>query len=318
MNIVYMGTPEFAVPALETLINSPKHNVSLVITQPDRVKGRGKKVLPTPVKEVGLRAGIRVIQPEKVRENPELMEELSSVNPDVIVVAAYGRILPISILELPRYGCLNIHASLLPRHRGAAPMQHAILEGDQMAGVTIMKMAEGLDTGDMLLKDMVPIDGMYYPELSDKLSQMGGELLLKALDGLEEGSLHGEPQDESLSTYAGMINKEDGKIDFANLTADQIERMIRAYEPWPGAYASFPDGAVIKFKAGKALDKDEVQGDHSPYGTILNINEDGIFIKAKESTFLLTELQPPGKNRMDTASYLRGHKLETGSVLEEK
>ena len=314
MKVVYMGTPEFAVPALEALIESKEQEVVLVVTQPDRVKGRGKKLLPPPVKEVALREGIEALQPEVVKGNLEFLNRLTAINPDVIVVAAYGRILPKEILELPKYGCINIHASLLPKYRGAAPMQHAILSGEKEAGVTIMKMAEGLDTGDMLLKGSVEIDGMYYPELSEKLSKLGGELILKALDELEKGTLMGEAQDDNLSTYAGMIKKEDGKIDFASLTGEEIERMIRAYEPWPGAYTHLPDGTILKFKAGH-LQWGTVPPENLQPGTVLDVKNDGIYIKAKDSIFVLTELQPQGKNRMDVGSYLRGNKIEIGSVL---
>ena len=325
MKIVYMGTPEFAVPPLMEL-NQSSHEILCVVTQPDRIKGRGKKLLPSPVKEKALEYGIKVLQPDKVKGNEEFINELRELNPEVIVVAAYGRILPKEILELPQYGCINIHASLLPRWRGAAPMQHAILSGDEKSGVTIMQMAEGLDTGDMLAWDEVSLMGeagpLYYPTLSDKLSQMGGPLLIKVLEQIGRGEANPIPQDDSKSTYAGMIKKEDGKIVFAEKTSFEIERMIRAYEPWPGAYC-YMNGELLKFKGGKAIGDEEYvmpepkeDLDKITPGRVLQADNTGIFIKCKEGVFQLTELQIPGKNWMDSASYLRGHNLELGTVLE--
>lgn len=331
MKIIYMGTPEFAVPALGSLIDS-RHEIVLVVTQPDRAKGRGKKMLPPPVKERAEEAGLRVVQPDKIKGNEEFLDCVRELEPDAIVVAAYGKILPKELLEIPKYGCINIHASLLPRWRGAAPIQHAILAGDEEAGVTIMQMAEGLDTGDMLLKGSVPMETehglMYYPTLSDRLSKLGGELIIEALELIEEGRIVPEKQDDSLSTYAGLIKKEDGHIDFSEKTPEEVDRMIRAYEPWPGAYA-YLNGEQLKLKAGTCisladyaeLTKDE--GDNSSVnpadiipGTVVKADNSGIYIKAKDGFFCLRELQIPGKNWMDTASYLRGHKLEIGTILE--
>ncbi len=334
MRTIYMGTPEFAVPALDALIES-KHDVAAVVTQPDRIKGRGKKMLPPPVKETAVNAGIPVMQPDKIKGNNDFLNELKEINPDIIVVAAYGRILPKEVLELPKFGCINIHASLLPRWRGAAPMQHAILSGDEKSGITIMQMAEGLDTGDMLSKVEVPLTvehdgkeyGIYHPTLSDKLSKLGAELLLKTLDDIEKGVITPEKQDESQATYASMINKEDGRIDFEKNTPAEIERMIRAFEPWPGAFASL-NGEQIKFKAGEALTRDDLFSIEDrikeslgksiaelDFGTVLIADNSGIYIKAKDGVFKLTELQIPGKNWMDAGSYLRGHKLNPGTVF---
>ncbi len=325
MRIIYMGTPDFAVPALKKLIQS-KHEIIAVITQPDRAKGRGKKMLPPPVKELAIESGIDVFQPDRIKGNEEILETIKALNPDAIVVAAYGRILPKELIGIPKYGCLNIHASLLPRWRGAAPMQHAILAGDEKTGITIMQMDEGLDTGDMILQSEIPLtkdgSGLYYPTLSDELSKLGGDLILEALDLIEKGECHPKKQDESLSTYAGLIKKEDGKIDFSVHTPSEIDRMIRAYEPWPGAY-SYLNGEVFKFKHGKALTTHEYleQGgeplpESAPYGTVLKADDTGIYIKAKDGVFCLKELQIPGKNWMDAGSYLRGHKLEAGMVLD--
>lgn len=315
MNIVYMGTPDFAVPALEGLINS-KHRVLAAVTQPDRMKGRGKKVLPPPVKILAESHGIKVLQPEAVKNNTEFLMELKTLNPDVIVVAAYGRILPKEVLETPKYGCLNIHASLLPKYRGASPMQRAILMGEEKTGVTIMEMAEGLDTGDMILKKEIDVDGMYYPTLSHKLSKIGAEAILEVLEGIEKGTVQKEKQRDEEATYAAIINKEEGRIDFENKSAVEIERMIRAFEPWPGAFSYLgEEESLIKFKAGEALPEKDEWKDASP-GKVLRADNDGIFIKAKDSVFKLTELQVPGKNWVDAGSYLRGHKLEIGTVFK--
>ena len=314
MKIIYMGTPEFALPALEALIDS-SHDVVLVVTQPDRIKGRGKKMLPPPVKELALENGIPVMQPETIKGNEEFINTIKEINPDAIVVAAYGRILPKEVLDIPKYGCLNIHASLLPRWRGAAPMQHAILEGDEVSGVTIMQMAEGLDTGDMLLKEEMSIEGLYHPTLSHHLSQMGGKLILEALEKLEKGEIEPEVQDDSLSTYAGMINKAQGHIDFSSQSAREIERMIRAFEPWPGAYCSYGD-VQIKFKAGIAKSLETEKEKNASPGEVLQADDSGIYVKAKDSVFVLKELQIPGKNWMDSGSYLRGHKLEVGTIFQ--
>ena len=316
MKIVYMGTPDFAVEPLKALLES-RHEVSLVVTQPDRMKGRGKKMLPPPVKVLAEEKGIRVLQPTSLKGNEEFLEEIRTISPDACVVAAYGRILPPELLEIPKFGCINIHASLLPRWRGAAPMQYAIIHGDEEAGVTTMQMAEGLDTGDMLEKDSIPVDGMYYPTLSDKLSKMGGKLIVSTLDKIEKGEITAEKQDDNLATYAGLINKEEGHIDFGNKNADEIDRMIRAFEPWPGAYGYIGE-TMIKFKAGEKADPEacplEISIDKEP-GTVIKADNSGIYIKTKEDIFCLKELQIPGKNWMDAGSYLRGHKLEIGEVF---
>ena len=330
MKIVYMGTPEFAVPALKGLIES-SHEVCCVVTQPDRIKGRGKKLLPPPVKETAMEAGIEVLQPDRIKDNQDFVEKLIELNPDIIVVAAYGRILPKEILELPKYGSINIHASLLPRWRGASPVQHAILSGDQTTGVTIMQMAEGLDTGDMLSKKEVQIvsrDGyMNYPNLLDKLSRLGAELLIDTLEMIEKGEVNPVVQDDSLATYAGIIKKEDGRIDFANRNSHEIERMIAAYEPWPGAYCYIGE-EQFKFKAGHIAGEEAIRLIHEDLteesekrvseakpGEILKADNTGIYIKTRDDVFVLTELHIAGKNRMDAGSFLRGHQIEAGTVF---
>lgn len=318
MRIVYMGTPDFALKPLEALLKS-KHKVVGVVTQPDRIKGRGKKLLPPPVKVLAEENGIMVLQPTVLKDNDEFLNKLKELNPDVNVVAAYGRILPKEVLKAPKFGSINIHGSLLPKYRGAAPIQRAILDGEKETGITIMQMEEGLDTGDMLLKESISIEKMDYPALSERLSQMGGEVLLRALDLLEKGELKAEKQNEELACYSALIKKEDGIIDFSNKTAEEIDRMIRAYEPWPGAYCYLEDDSVLKFKAGESIDNEDYSLfgniDEIPFGCVIKADNEGIFIKAKDSVFKLTELQIPGKNKMDAGSYLRGHKLEPGTIL---
>ena len=214
MKTVFMGTPDFASVILEYLYNS-ENSVELVITQPDRAKNRGKKVTPTPVKETALKHGTEVLQPEKIRGNLEIYERLKTVAPDIIIVAAYGQILPKEILELPEFGCVNVHASLLPRLRGASPIQQAIVRGEKVTGVTIMQMSQGLDTGDMLAKAQTEIGNLNASSLHDRLAEMGGRLLIETLEGMKKGEVNAVPQEESEATYAGLITKKDGKIDFS-------------------------------------------------------------------------------------------------------
>ena len=310
MKTVFMGTPDFAVPALEMLIES-EHEVCAVVTQPDRAKNRGKKIQMTPIKEVAVEHNIKVLQPEKVRGNEEFFSELEKINPEIIIVAAYGQIIPEDILNLPKFGCINIHASLLPRFRGASPIQHAILEGDKVTGVTIMQMAKGLDTGDMLLKDQVEIGKMNSQQLHDKLAELGGFLLEKALPMIEAGKLVPEKQDDSLSTYAGMISKDDGKISFENETAEEIDRKVRAFFPWPGAFCNLGD-KVMKIKEVELVDGNS---EKKP-GTITKADKDGIDVAAKSGVIRIKVLQMPGKRAMKVDDFLRGNSLEIGEVLE--
>ena len=310
MKTVFMGTPDFAVPALEMLIES-EHEVCAVVTQPDRAKNRGKKIQMTPIKEVAVEHNIKVLQPEKVRGNEEFFSELEKINPEIIIVAAYGQIIPEDILNLPKFGCINIHASLLPRFRGASPIQHAILEGDKVTGVTIMQMAKGLDTGDMLLKDQIEIGKMNSQQLHDKLAELGGLLLEKALPMIEAGKLVPEKQDDSLSTYAGMISKDDGKISFENETAEEIDRKVRAFFPWPGAFCNLGD-KVMKIKEVELVDGNS---EKKP-GTIIKADKDGIDVAAKSGVIRIKVLQMPGKRAMKVDDFLRGNSLEIGEVLE--
>ena len=253
MKTVFMGTPDFAAAILETLYDS-RNSVCLAITQPDRAKDRGKKVRSTPVKEFAQSHGIEVFQPEKIRNDEETKEKLRQISPDVIVVAAYGQILPEEILALPKYGCVNVHASLLPKLRGASPIQQAIVRGEEKTGITIMQMDSGLDTGDILAQEEIQIGDLNSQQLHDRLASIGGSLLLKTLDMLEKENLTPLPQNKDEATYAGLISKKDGKIDFKK-SPEEIERLIRGFDPWPGAFCSM-FGATVKFWKAEASDEE--------------------------------------------------------------
>lgn len=309
MKTVFMGTPDFAAEVLRRLYDS-ENSVELVITQPDRAKNRGKKIQPTPVKALAEEHQTLVYQPEKIRKDEQVIEKLKDVSPDVIVVAAYGQILPEEILGLPKYGCINVHASLLPRLRGASPIQHAIINGDEKTGVTIMQMAKGLDTGDMLTKAEIEIGSMNGQQLHDALAKIGGDLLIETLRLINDGKVVPEPQDEALATYAGMISKKDGKIDF-NKSPDEIERLIRGFDPWPGAFCSL-DGETVKIWRANAI---EETSENKP-GTVVFADETGIGICCGGKILKVTEIQAPGKKRMKVSDYLRGHKITKGSRFE--
>lgn len=308
MKIIYMGTPDFAVPALEALAEAG-HEIGYVVTQPDAVRDRGKKVKMTPVKEKALELGVEVLQPEKVRGDDEFFNTIAAYEPDLIAVAAYGQILPKNVLDLPKLGCVNIHGSLLPRWRGAAPIQRSIEAGDEETGITIMYMEEGLDTGAMLSKQSTPIADKNGEQLHDELAAMGAKLLVETLPKLEAGELTPEPQNDALSTYAKMLSKKEGHIDF-NKTPEEIERMIRAFDSWPGAYASYGEKVM---KIWKAEVKSEIN-DATP-GTITAVTKDGIEIAAGGSTLIARVIQMPGKKRVAVADYLKGNSVEIGTVL---
>ena len=306
MRVIYVGTPDFAVPPL-TAMHQAGHEIVYVVTQPDAVSGRGKKVHFSPVKAKALELGIPVLQPEKIRKNQEFLETIRQAKPDVIVVAAYGKILPKTVLELPPLGCINIHGSLLPRFRGAAPIQAAIIEGDEETGITIMKMAEGLDTGDMLAKATTLTDGKTGQQLHDELASLGAELLIQTLPALP--TIKGQPQDDALSTYAPMISKQDGHIDFSE-DAARIERRIRAFDPWPGTFA-YAKEKMLKFWKAEALD----QTAEAPAGTVVEAKNDHIDIACGKGILRVTEIQAPGKKRTAVKEYLKGNSIEIGMVL---
>ena len=309
MKIAFMGTPEFAVTVLEGLLNT-KHEVGLVATQPDKAKNRGKKIQYTPVKEKALEHNIKVLQPEKVRGNEEFFEELKDYRPDIIVVVAYGQILPKEVLELPKYGCVNVHASLLPRLRGAAPIQRAIIEGDEETGVTIMQMSEGLDTGDMLAKESIKIGTMNYSMLHDALAEIGARLMVHTLDLIEEGKISPEPQDDSKSSYAKMVFKQEGKIDFTR-QPEAVERLIRGFDPWPGAFCEYEDMVMKLWKAQPLCENTGKEP-----GTIIEVSARGIKIACGDGALLVSEIQIPGKKRVAVPEYLKGNQIKEGIILK--
>ena len=311
MRIVFMGTPDFSVPALEALVEGG-HEVVAAITQPDKPKGRGKAVLMTPVKEKAMELGIPVYQPVKVRE-PEFVEKLRQMEPDAIVVVAFGQILPKSILEIPRYGCVNIHASLLPKYRGAAPIQWAVIDGERESGVTTMFMNEGLDTGDMLEKEAVTLDPKETGgSLHDKLSAIGGRLILSTLKGLEDGTLKGTPQTDEGTCYAKMLKKSLGDIDWT-MDAAAIERLIRGLNPWPSAYTCL-HGKTLKIWDGDVLEREY----GVEPGTVAEVAKDRLVVQTGQGSLAIRSLQLEGKKRMDAGDFLRGYAVEAGTRLDRR
>lgn len=310
MKVVYMGTPDFAVPPLRALVKAG-YEVVGAVTQPDKPKGRSKTLLPPPVKEEALKYNIPIYQPLKVRE-PEFLETLKNLAPDVIVVAAFGQIIPKAILDLPEFGCLNIHASLLPKYRGAAPIQQAVINGDKEAGVTIMKMGTGLDTGDMISQAAVLLtEDETGGSLFDRLSELGAELLIKTLPSVFDRTAVYEPQpEESPTPYAGMITKQMGLLDFKK-DAETLERLIRGLNPWPSAYA-YLNGKTLKiWKA----DVEKREAENEAPGTVIKADKNGVYVACGQDILILKEVQLEGKKRMDAASFLRGHQLEPGIML---
>ena len=307
-----MGTPDFSVGALKALAENG-YEIAGVVTQPDKPRGRGKASAMTPVKEAALELGLTVYQPARVREQ-SFMDTVRALNPDVIVVSAFGQIIPKALLELPRYGCVNIHASLLPKYRGAAPIQWAVMDGEPVSGVTIMQMDEGLDTGDMLAKTEVPLDpDETGGSLFDKLSRAGAELLIRTLPALEQGTLTPEKQPlESPTAYARMIRKEDGRIDW-NLEAEAIERRIRGLNPWPSAYTELT-GKILKIWRAEVLPKESGQ---TP-GTVTEAGKGGFCVQTGKGVLRLLEVQLEGKKRMDAQAFLRGFHAVPGMKLEEE
>ena len=310
MKVIFMGTPEFSVGTLEALIEAG-HEVALVVTQPDKPKGRGGKMQYTPAKEAALKHGIPVFQPKRVRE-PECVEELKQYNADIIVVIAFGQILPKEILEMTPYGCVNVHASLLPKYRGAAPIQWAVIDGEEVSGVTTMQMDEGLDTGDMLLKTEIRLDETETGgSLHDKLAAAGAELCVRTLKGLEEKTVVPEAQGESPTAYARMLDKKLGNIDWSR-DAGSIERLIRGLNPWPSAYTNW-DGKVMKIWEAKA-EKREAETGGVP-GTVISVEKDGFCVETGDGVLKVLALQIPGKKRMDADAFLRGYEIAEGTVL---
>ena len=311
MRIIFMGTPEFAVPVLESLINS-RHEVVAVVTQPDRPKGRGKNMQFSPVKECALAHNIPVMQPVNVSV-PEVIDELRAYEPELIVVVAFGQFVTKKIREMPKYGCINVHGSLLPKYRGAAPIQWAVIDGEKESGVTTMQMDAGLDTGDMLLKTVVPLDEKETGgSLFDKLSKAGADLLLETLDALENGTVTPQKQGESPTAYAKMLTKDMGAIDW-NRPAKELERLIRGLNPWPSAY-TFLNGKTLKvWKC--AVERAEC-GKEAP-GTIIGVDKSGIHVACGSDALILKEVQLEGKKRMETDAFLRGYQVTAGTMLKD-
>lgn len=325
MKIVFMGTPDFAVPALKALAESAKHEVSLVVTQPDRPRGRSGKPAPSDVKLCAEQYGIPVFQPEKVREEAAV-ERLRRENADIFVVAAFGQLLPKTILEMPRFGCINIHGSLLPAYRGAAPVQWAVLDGQKEAGDTIMQMNEGLDTGDILMQESIPLSADETAgSLYDKLSSMGGPLLLKALDAIEAGTVTPVPQGDSGTHYAKMLRKEMGNIDWTK-SAEEIGRLVRGLNPWPSAYTHW-NGKMLKIWMAETVTQEELSAlgcdekngmdlKEAQPGTVMIVTKDTLMVQTGDGLLALTELQMEGKKRMPVQTFLMGCRLQTGEKLE--
>ncbi|WP_312443616.1 methionyl-tRNA formyltransferase [Lacrimispora sp.] len=309
MRIIFMGTPDFSVPALEAL-KEAGHEILAVVTQPDKPKGRGKEVQMTPVKEKAMEYNTPVYQPIKARD-PEFVKILTDLAPELIVVIAFGQILPKTILDIPKYGCVNIHASLLPKYRGASPIQYAVINGEKESGVTIMMMAETLDTGDMLDQEAVVLDEKEtFGSLHDKLSSLGSRLILKTITKLGEGTAVRTPQDDSRTCYVGMIKKSMGDIDWS-MDAVSIERLIRGLNPWPSAYSVW-NGKVMKLWEAKVVDK-EYEG---AYGQVVEVDRDSLVIKTGKGGLSIRKLQLQGKKCMDIDAFLRGYPIAEGTVLE--
>lgn len=309
MRVLFMGTPDFAVNTLESLIQS-EHEVIGVVTQPDKPKGRSGKMQFSPVKEKALEHGIDVYQPQKVRE-AEFIEEVRRMNPDAIVVVAFGQILPKEFLELPKYGCLNVHASLLPKLRGAAPIQWAVIQGEKESGVTIMQMDEGIDTGDILLTERYTLDEKETGgSLFEHLAEFGGPMILKVLQAAEAGTLQPVPQKEEEHTYVKMLSKSVGEMDFSK-SAVELERLIRGLNPWPSAYC-YLDGKMLKIWEADVLEEAD---DEAEYGTVTAVAKDSFTVKTGEGALKIYSVQLEGKKRMDTGAFLRGYSLKCGTVL---
>jgi len=305
MNIIFMGTPEFAVPTLKKLHLS-KHQVLAAVTQPDRPKGRGRELQPSPVKKFAMESGLKVLQPEKASQ-PEAIAELRAMDPDLIVVAAYGQILSEDFLTVPKHFCMNLHSSLLPKYRGAAPINWAIINGDKETGVTTMKIAKGLDTGDMLLSAKTPIKETDDAQtLYDTLAQMGAGLVLQTISQMEENSLTFIPQDDLQSCYAPKLKKTDGLIRWEQ-SAEIIRNRIRGLEPWPGAYTFYKTSRLRVCKAETTEGEERDQA-----GRVVRISDHGIEVGTESGRLIITELQPEGKKRMSAESFLRGHPVKAG------
>ena len=311
MKIIYMGTPDFAVAPLEAILKAG-HEVTAVVTQPDRQKGRGREVQYSPVKECALSYGIPVLQPLKIKEK-DAVEELRKYPADIFVVAAFGQLLSEEILNMPRLGCINIHASLLPAYRGAAPIQWCVINGEEKTGVTIMQMAKGMDTGDILLQKEVVLDEKETGgSLFDRLMETGAELIVEVLSKIEAGELTPVVQKEELATYAGKITKDMGNIDFAK-SAVTIERLIRGLNPWPSAFTHYK-GKILKIWEADVVS--ECANAENPVpGTVIAMDKESFTLATGEGALRIRSLQPEGKKRMSCAEFMRGYEVKVGEAL---
>ena len=310
MRIVFMGTPDFAVGSLQALCESGKHEILAVVTQPDRPKGRGNKLLQTPVKEYALEQGLTVYQPQKVK-TPEFVELLHELQPELIVVAAFGQFLSKEILELPKYGCINVHASLLPKYRGAAPIQYAIIKGEKESGVTIMQMDIGMDTGAMLDKVVVPIaENTTMGELHDALREQGAALLLEVIDKIAAGTAVAEPQDDEQATYATLLDRSMEHIDWSK-TAQEVHNLIRGFNPAPSTFTKLPNGKSLKIWGSKMTDKSSA----AAAGTVIETGKHSFFVACGEGVLEITEVQPESKKRMPAQVFLNGRGVQEGDLL---
>lgn len=308
MKIVFMGTPDIAVPCLQKIIDE-NYEILGVVTQPDKPKGRGKKLGMSPVKELAIENNIPVYQPIKARDK-DFIETMKSLNPDVMVVVAFGQILPKEILEIPKFGCINVHVSLLPKYRGAAPINWVIINGEEKTGVTTMYMDEGLDTGDMILKTEVNLDeNITAGELHDKMMNIGAETLKETLKLIEEGTAPREVQNHEEFSYAPIMNKSLGNIDFSK-NAKEIHNLVRGVNPWPSAYTTY-NGVTMKIWKTKVLEEESTKD----AGTIIDVNKDGIKVSTKDKILLIEEIQMPNKKRMLVGEYIKGNTIEIGVVL---
>ena len=310
MRIVFMGTPDFAVGSLQALCESGKHEILAVVTQPDRPKGRGNKLLQTPVKEYALAQGLTVYQPQKVK-TPEFVELLHGLQPELIVVAAFGQFLSKEILELPKYGCINVHASLLPKYRGAAPIQYAIIKGEKESGVTIMQMDIGMDTGAMLDKVVVPIaENTTMGELHDALREQGATLLLEVIDKIATGTAVAEPQDDAQATYATLLDRSMEHIDWSK-TAQEVHNLIRGFNPAPSTFTKLPNGKSLKIWGSKMTGKSSA----AAAGTVIETGKHSFFVACGEGVLEITEVQPESKKRMPAQVFLNGRGVQEGDLL---
>lgn len=319
MRVVYMGTPDFAVNTLEAVVEAG-HEVALVVTQPDRAKGRGKKIIYSPVKQAAMKLDLPVVQPEKIR-NDDFIKHLNMIAPDVIVVVAFGQFLPESILNIPRLGCINVHASLLPEYRGAAPIQWAVIDGLEKTGVTTMYMDKGMDTGDIICQSVIQlVKEETGGSLFDKLAVEGAKLLITTLEQLENGTATRTKQDDSKSSYAKMLSKDMGNLDFSK-SASELERLIRGLNPWPSAYTKI-NGKTLKIYRAEVLDALKAEEIakmgkilEPSFGMVVDIDKNSFTIWCGEGALRIMDLQLEGKKRMDTSAFLLGNEMNIGMIL---